>query len=87
MTTRGSLEQYIHEAERVLKYAQEQLEIGKRQEHYNMMEYSNAQLQIEEAVGSLEKMEHNANEEQRDRIERTLIQLRNLQHEMIITPH
>ena len=87
MTTRDSLNQCIDNAEQALQYAKEQLDRGKQQEHYNMMEYSDAQLQLEQAVMALEKMEHNANEQQRERIDRALIQLRNMQHEMITTPH
>lgn len=87
MAERDALDQCIQEAEQAVKYGQEQLELGMKQEHYNDMEYSDAQLQLEQAVLSLEKMAHNANGEQRDRINRTLIQLRQLQHQMITTPH
>jgi hypothetical protein len=87
MAERDALDQCIQEAEQAVKYGQEQLEFGMKQEHYNDMEYSDAQLQLEQAVLSLEKMAHNATGEQRDRINRTLIQLRQLQHQMITTPH
>ncbi|MFD3448720.1 DUF2524 family protein [Microbacteriaceae bacterium 4G12] len=87
MTERYSLDQYIHQAEQALQYGKEQLELGMRQEHYNIMEYSDAQLQLEETAVSLQKMMHNANAEQRERVERTLAQLRHLQHQMITTPH
>ncbi|GAA3320284.1 hypothetical protein GCM10020331_030640 [Ectobacillus funiculus] len=55
MTTRDSLNQCIDNAEQALQYAKEQLDRGKQQEHYNMMEYSDAQLQLEQAVMALEK--------------------------------
>ncbi|MDG4656456.1 YtzC family protein [Ectobacillus antri] len=87
MTDRYSLDQCIHEAEEAMKYGHEQLELGMRQEHYNDMEYSDAQLQLEQAVIALEKMMDNANAEQRERIDRTLAQMRHLQHQMITTPH
>jgi hypothetical protein len=87
MTDRYSLDQCIHNAEQAMQCAKEQLELGMKQEHYNDMEYSNAQLQLEQAVISLEQMMHNANAEQRERIDRTLSQLRHMQHQMITTPH
>ncbi|MFX3623697.1 MAG: DUF2524 family protein [Ectobacillus sp.] len=87
MTDRYSLDQCIHDAEQAMQYAREQLETGMKQEHYNHIEYSDAQLQLEQAVISLEKMLDNANAEQRERIDRTLAMMRNLQHQMIITPH
>lgn len=87
MTDRYSLDQCIDDAVQAMKCSQEQLELGMRQEHYNDMEYSNAQLQLEQASITLEKMMHNANSEQRERIDRTLSQLRHLQHQMITTPH
>lgn len=53
MAERQSLESYITQAEQAVEYAKEQLDQGMRQEHYNTMEYSDAQLQLEQAYNDL----------------------------------
>ncbi len=58
-----------------------------RQEHYNTMEYSDAQLQLEQAYNDLQTMQQHANDEQREQLNRARMAIRQLQHQMIITPH
>ncbi|MBK5490002.1 YtzC family protein [Bacillus sp. TH17] len=87
MAERQSLEEYITQAEQAVEYAKEQLDQGMRQEHYNTMEYSDAQLQLEQAYNDLQTMQQHANDEQREQLNRARIAIRQLQHQMIITPH
>ncbi|MDA1908289.1 YtzC family protein [Bacillus cereus] len=87
MAERQSLESYITQAEQALEYAKEQLDQGMRQEHYNTMEYSDAQLQLEQAYNDLQTMQQHANDEQREQLNRARMAIRQLQHQMIITPH
>ncbi|WP_432447486.1 YtzC family protein [Bacillus cereus] len=87
MVERQSLESYITQAEQAVEYAKEQLEQGMRQEHYNTMEYSDAQLQLEQAYNDLQTMQQHANDEQREQLNRARMAIRQLQHQMIITPH
>ncbi|PEM83041.1 hypothetical protein CN639_22580 [Bacillus toyonensis] len=87
MAERQSLESYITQAEQAVEYAKEQLDIGMRQEHYNTMEYSDAQLQLEQAYNDLQTMQQHANDEQREQLNRARMAIRQLQHQMIITPH
>ncbi|MGN4821927.1 YtzC family protein [Bacillus cereus group sp. MYBK139-2] len=87
MAERQSLESYITQAEQAVKYAKEQLNLGMRQEHYNTMEYSDAQLQLEQAYNDLQTMQQHANDEQREQLNRARMAIRQLQHQMIITPH
>ncbi|PFR51599.1 YtzC family protein [Bacillus cereus] len=87
MAERQSLESYITQAEQAVEYAKEQLDQGMRQEHYNTMEYSDAQLQLEQAYNDLQTMQQHANDEQREQLNRTRMAIRQLQHQMIITPH
>ncbi|MGQ0422624.1 DUF2524 family protein, partial [Bacillus sp. HC-Mk] len=68
MAERQSLESYITQAEQAVEYAKEQLEQGMRQEHYNTMEYSDAQLQLEQAYNDLQTMQQHANDEQREQL-------------------
>ncbi|OTW93349.1 YtzC family protein [Bacillus thuringiensis serovar sumiyoshiensis] len=84
MAERQSLESYITQA---VEYAKEQLDQGMRQEHYNTMEYSDAQLQLEQAYNDLQTMQQHANDEQREQLNRARMAIRQLQHQMIITPH
>ena len=87
MAERHSLESYITQAEQAVEYAKEQLDLGMRQEHYNTMEYSDAQLQLEQAYNDLQTMQQHANDEQREQLNRARMAIRQLQHQMIITPH
>ncbi|MED1285597.1 YtzC family protein [Bacillus mycoides] len=87
MAERQSLEEYITQAEQAVEYAKEQLDQGMRQEHYNTMEYSDAQLQLEQAYNDLQAMQQHANDEQREQLNRARMAIRQLQHQMIITPH
>ncbi|EEK41907.1 hypothetical protein bcere0002_46860 [Bacillus cereus ATCC 10876] len=87
MAERQSLESYITQAEQAVEYAKEQLDQGMRQEHYNTMEYSDAQLQLEQAYNDLQTMQQHANDEQREQLNRARMAIRQLQHQMIITPH
>ncbi|MGX5677006.1 MULTISPECIES: YtzC family protein [Bacillus cereus group] len=87
MAERQSLELYITQAEQAVEYAKEQLDLGMRQEHYNTMEYSDAQLQLEQAYNDLQTMQQHANDEQREQLNRARMAIRQLQHQMIITPH
>ncbi|MBD2786849.1 DUF2524 family protein [Xenorhabdus sp. 3] len=75
------------QAEQAVEYAKEQLDQGMRQEHYNTMEYSDAQLQLEQAYNDLQTMQQHANDEQREQLNRARMAIRQLQHQMIITPH
>ncbi|MBE7102580.1 DUF2524 family protein [Bacillus cereus] len=87
MAERQSLESYITQAEQAVEYAKEQLDLGMRQEHYNTMEYSDAQLQLEQAYNDLQTMQQHANDEQREQLNRARMAIRQQQHQMIITPH
>ncbi|MFJ8528171.1 YtzC family protein [Bacillus sp. NPDC094106] len=87
MAERQSLEEHIMQAEQAIEYAKEQLDLGMRQEHYNTMEYSDAQLKLEQAYNDLQVMQQHANDEQREQLNRARMAVRQLQHQMIITPH
>ncbi|WP_129691321.1 DUF2524 family protein [Gottfriedia acidiceleris] len=87
MTDRAYGQEQVQKAKLAYDYAVEQLEIGMRQEHYNDIEYSQAQAGIEEALIELEKVANLANAENKDEFYRLRRQLTQLQHQMIITPH
>ncbi|MFD4703295.1 DUF2524 family protein [Gottfriedia sp. NPDC058432] len=87
ITDRNFGQEQVQKAKEAYDYAVGQLEIGMRQEHYNDIEYSQAQAGIEEALIELEKVANLANAENKDEFYRLRRQLTQLQHQMIITPH
>ncbi|MFF2878954.1 DUF2524 family protein [Gottfriedia sp. NPDC057991] len=87
ITDRAFGQEQVQKAKEAYDYAVEQLEIGMRQEHYNDIEYSQAQAGVEEALIELEKVANLANAENKDEFYRLRRQLTQLQHQMIITPH
>ncbi|PGS56425.1 DUF2524 family protein [Bacillus sp. AFS041924] len=87
MTDRAFGQEQVKKAKEAYDYAVEQLEIGMRQEHYNDIEYSQAQAGVEAALIELEKVANLANAENKDEFYRLRRQLTQLQHQMIITPH
>ena len=87
ITDRAFGQEQVQKAKEAYDYAVEQLEIGMRQEHYNDLEYSQAQAGVEEALIELEKVANLANAENKDEFYRLRRQLTQLQHQMIITPH
>ncbi|WP_407920361.1 DUF2524 family protein [Gottfriedia luciferensis] len=87
ITDRAFGQEQVKKAKEAYDYAVEQLEIGMRQEHFNGIEYSEAQVGIEQAIMELEKVANLANAENKDEFNRLRRQLTQLQHQMIITPH
>jgi len=87
ITDRAFGQEQVKQAQAAYDYAVQQLEEGMRQEHFNGIEYSDAQLQLEQAIQKLEQVERLANVENRDEFNRLRRQLVQLQHQMIITPH
>ncbi|GGI09971.1 hypothetical protein GCM10007380_00450 [Gottfriedia solisilvae] len=87
ITDRAFGQEQVKQAKAAYDYAVQQLEEGMKQEHYNDIEYSDAQLQLEQAIQQLEQVERLANQENRDEFNRLRRQLVQLQHQMIITPH
>ncbi len=87
MTTRDALEKFIMECEQTLEYAREQLIDGLRQEHYNDIEYTNAQQMLEDRYSELMAIYRSANAQQRERLDRMRYAIQSLQNEMILTDH
>jgi Protein of unknown function (DUF2524) len=87
LTDRAFGQEQVQKAKQAYDYAVQQLEIGMRQEHFNGIEYSDAQQQLEQAILELDKVGRLANAENKDEFNRLRRQLTQLQHQMIITPH
>lgn len=87
MATRESMDTLLQQCEDALRFAQEQFESGRTQEHYNDFEYSNALQSLEAAYNDITQMAHSANSQQREQLHRMRLQLQQLQNQMIILPH
>ncbi|MGM9986819.1 MAG: DUF2524 family protein [Bacillaceae bacterium] len=82
-----AIQMCIDMAEQAIDLAEEQLMIGMRQEHYNDIEYSEAQSLLNTALMELDKLERIAIPEHKDELYRTKLKVLQLQNKMIITPH
>ncbi|MBN6889352.1 polyhydroxyalkanoate synthesis regulator phasin [Cytobacillus horneckiae] len=87
MATRDSVDQLMQQCEDALRFAQEQYQDGRTQEHYNDIDYTQALTYLENAYNDLVTLAHSANAEQREQLHRMRLQLQQLQNQMIITPH
>lgn len=84
MATRVSVDQFIHRAEEVCKYALEQIETANRQESYNTTEYTDAQRMLNETYNDLQKLMLSSNKQQKERIYRMQLQIDRIQNDMIL---
>ncbi|KAF1681626.1 YtzC family protein [Bacillus mexicanus] len=84
MATRQSVDEHLQQCMQAYDYAEEQLTTASKQEHYNEQEYSDAQMQLENAVNALNKLWLSSNEQQREQLYRMRLQLQTLQNNMIL---
>src|SRR5688500_2743615 len=84
VATRQSVDEHLQQCMQAYDYAEEQLKIASKQEHYNDQEYSDAQMQIENAVNVLKKLRLSSNDQQREQLYRMRLQLQGLQNNMIL---
>lgn len=87
MATRESMDTLLQQCEDAIRYAQEQFDAGRTQEHYNDEDYSSALQSLEAAYNDITQMAHSANSQQREQLHRMRLQLQQLQNQMIILPH
>lgn len=84
MATRKSIDEFVQKSTETLEFASAQFDLSSLQEHYNEEEFSKAQLMLEDAVNELEKLKDVANDQQRERLDRTRVQIQSLQNQMIL---
>ncbi|MCO4849606.1 YtzC family protein [Bacillus vallismortis] len=84
MATRQSVDEHLQQCMQVYDYAEEQIKIASKQEHDNDQEYSEAQMQLENAVNALNKLWLSSNDQQREQLYRMRLQLQTLQNHMIL---
>ncbi|MFE8698185.1 YtzC family protein [Cytobacillus sp. FJAT-53684] len=87
MATRESMDTLIQQCEDAIRFAQDQYQEGRMQEHYNDEGYTNALQSLEGAYNDVAKMALSANSQQREQLHRMRLQLQQLQNQMIILPH
>jgi Protein of unknown function (DUF2524) len=84
MATRQSVEQFLQRCEDAIQQAKEQIKIGDKQEHYNFIEYTNAQQQLEDLVMDLAQLALSCNAQQREQLHRMRLQIQQVQNDMIL---
>lgn len=84
MTTRDSMNAFIEQAEDALQFAREQIEIARQQEHYNETEYTDAQQKLENAHNELDHLMLSANQQQKERLRRMQVQIRQVQNDCVL---
>ncbi|MDQ0272255.1 YtzC family protein [Cytobacillus purgationiresistens] len=87
MATRDSVDDLLQQCEDALRFAQDQYQDGRMQEHFNDSGYADALSYLENAYNDLTTLAHSANAQQREQLHRMRLQLQQLQNQMIITPH
>ncbi|MDG5787545.1 DUF2524 family protein [Evansella sp. AB-P1] len=84
MTNSQHLLNTVQQIQQIMESAENQLTESKRNEHVNDEEFTNAQIQLEEANMEIEKMMLSATHEQKDQLLRIQQQLHQLQNKMIL---
>lgn len=84
MATRKSMENFFDRCEMALEYASNQLTEAARQEHYNDLEFTKAQAELENVTNDLARLALSANPQQREQLHRMRLQLQHKQNEMIL---
>jgi polyhydroxyalkanoate synthesis regulator phasin len=87
MATRQSVDEFLQHCEDVIRYAKEQYTEAQKQEHYNDLEYTQAQQMLETAINDLAHLALSCNAQQREQLHRMRLQLQQLQNEMILLNH
>jgi hypothetical protein len=84
MAVQRDVEQQIELTKEAIKNAEDQLNAVSRQESQTTAEaYTQAQVQLEEALTEIEVLSNSANPEQRNQLDRTRQQLSQIQEQMI----
>ncbi|KAB2339006.1 DUF2524 family protein [Cytobacillus depressus] len=87
MATRESVSNLIQQCEDAIRFANDQLQVERAQEHYNENGYTDALHSLENAYNDLSKLALSANSQQREQLHRMRLQLQQLQNRMIVQPH
>ncbi|MED4453152.1 YtzC family protein [Metabacillus fastidiosus] len=87
MATRQSVDDHLQKSTDTYEYAKEQYKIASQQEHYNELEYTDAQQMLEDAVNDLNKLTLSSNDQQREQLYRMRLQLQDLQNDMTLLRH
>ncbi len=84
MATRKSMGECMERCANAIEFAEKQYNESARQEHYNENEYTEALIGLENSYNELNAMDHSANDQQRDMLNRMKIQVQDIQHAMVV---
>ena len=84
MATRKSMGECMERCANAIEFAEKQYNDYAKQEHYNDLEYTEALVGLENSYNELKAMDHSANDQQRDMLNRMKIQVQDIQHAMVV---
>ncbi|KIL47886.1 DUF2524 family protein [Jeotgalibacillus campisalis] len=87
MATRDSVQHCLDHCEEAILSAQTEYDKASLQEHRNDEQFTQAQLQLEQAFMDLEKLMKSANEEQEDTLQRKKLKIQEMQNKMQVLRH
>ncbi|MBY0124172.1 YtzC family protein [Bacillus sp. S/N-304-OC-R1] len=87
MATRDSVDNLIQQCEDAIRFANDQMQEVRTQEHHNEIGYTDALQSLENAYNDLAKLALSANAQQREQLHRMRLQLQQLQNQMITHPY
>lgn len=84
MATRQSMTELLQRCNEVIAQAEEQCNLANRQEHYNEMEFTTAQQELEGIYNDLHTMDQSASQQQREELHRMRLLVEKMQNEMTV---
>lgn len=87
MATRQSVENCLQQCEDALRYAIDEYRDASMQEHNNDLDFSQSQMELENAVNAIAIMNHSANAQQREQLHRMRLQIQQMQNNLILLNH
>ncbi|PLT32218.1 YtzC family protein [Bacillus sp. V5-8f] len=90
MATRQSVENCIQQCEDALRNAIHEYRDASRQEHdstYDDLNFSEAQMELENAVNAISVLNNSANDQQREQLHRMRLQVQQMQNRLILLNH
>lgn len=87
LATRDSMSNLLQRCNDVINFAEQQYEAARRQEHFNDIEYTDAQMQLENIYNDLHTMDRSANQQQREELHRMRLLIEQMQNQMTLRLH
>jgi hypothetical protein len=87
VATRQSVDNCIQQCEDALRTAIDQYREASTQAHDNDFDFTQSQMELENAVNTVALLNHSANGQQREQLHRMRLQIQQMQNNMILLNH